>query len=213
MRIFTNIRAPPIADFDEKQNLKSEVNMKKIFYILDPNGEFYSTDRTKRYKALSGQALYQYLQREEGRGKYFEVWKDDDRDVTVGVEVPVEMLATHRKEVHRREYVARVMRELDISHTSLEIIQDLESEAISGEQIIPSLSMSVEDEIMKRMEREELLAAVAKLERSEMEIIQGLFYEGKTERNLAQKYGLSQVAIHKRKQRILEKLKNILEKN
>ena len=66
---------------------------------------------------------------------------------------------------------------------------------------------------MERMEREELLAAVARLERSEMEIIQGLFYEGKTERNLAQKYGLSQVAIHKRKQRILEKLKNILEKN
>ena len=26
--------------------------MKKIFYILDSNGEFYSTDRTKRYKKM-----------------------------------------------------------------------------------------------------------------------------------------------------------------
>ena len=34
--------------------------MKKIFYILDPNGEFYSTDRTKRYIQLTGQALYAY---------------------------------------------------------------------------------------------------------------------------------------------------------
>ena len=118
--------------------------MKKIFYILDPNGEFYSTDRTKRYKSLTGQALYEYLRSKEGRGKSFDVWKDDDRDVMIGVEVPLEMLAAHRKEKHRREYLKKVACELDISHTSLDIITDMESESLNGEQIIPSLSINIE---------------------------------------------------------------------
>ena len=69
--------------------------MKKIFYIIDNNGEFYSPDRTKRYKALTGQALYVYLRSEEGRGKYFDVWKDDDREVMIGVEIPIEVLVAH----------------------------------------------------------------------------------------------------------------------
>ena len=46
--------------------------MKKIFYILDPNGEFYSTDRTKRYRQLTGQALVVYLRGAEAKKKYFE---------------------------------------------------------------------------------------------------------------------------------------------
>ena len=64
--------------------------MKKVFYILDSNGEFLSEDGKKRYKALTGQALYQYLRTGEGKKKYFDVWQDDDRAVMVGVEVPTE---------------------------------------------------------------------------------------------------------------------------
>ena len=47
--------------------------MKKVFYILDINGEFLSEDGKKRYKALSGQALYEYLRTEDGKKKYFDV--------------------------------------------------------------------------------------------------------------------------------------------
>ena len=81
--------------------------MKKIFYILEPKGEFYSADRTKRYKALSGQALYEYLRSEEGRGKCFDVWKEDDREVMVGVEVPPERAKHYATEQRRRRYVRR----------------------------------------------------------------------------------------------------------
>ena len=76
--------------------------MKKIFYILDPNGEFYSTDRTKRYIQLTGQALYAYLKSKEGKKKYFDVWKDDDRDVMIGVEVPPERVKHYEVEKRRR---------------------------------------------------------------------------------------------------------------
>ena len=187
--------------------------MKKIFYIIDNNGEFYSPDRTKRYKALTGQALYAYLRSEEGRGKYFDVWKDDDREIMIGVEVPTELVKAYAREQRRRRYVKEVIKELDISHTSLNIISDIERETMDGEQILPSLSVDFEEEIIARIEKEELFAAISRLDKQEIEIIQELFYNDKTERYLAKKYGVSQVAIHKRKQRILEKLNKFLKKN
>lgn len=109
--------------------------MKKIFYILKPNGEFYSTDRMKRYKQLTGQALYAYLRTEEGKKKYFDVWKDDDREVMIGVEIPLERAKKYAAENRRRRYIKSVMKELDISLTSLDIITDAETESFNGEQI------------------------------------------------------------------------------
>ena len=91
--------------------------MKKVFYILDSNGEFLSEDGKKRYKALSGQALYQYLRTGEGKKKYFDVWQDDDRAVMVGVEVPTERAKAYESEKRRRRYLSAVMEELDIKYT------------------------------------------------------------------------------------------------
>ena len=184
--------------------------MKKIFYILDSNGEFYSTDRTKRYKQLTGQALYAYLKSEEGKKKYFDVWKDDDRDVMIGVEVPIEMLATHRKETHRREYLKKVVRELDISITSLDIITDAETEAINGEQILPLVSVNLEEDLMDKLEREELYKAIKKLKKEEQILIQALFFHGYTEREWMRVTGVPQKTINDRKRKIIEKLKKIL---
>ncbi|MCI8276279.1 MAG: hypothetical protein HFI66_11870 [Lachnospiraceae bacterium] len=38
-----------------------------------------------------------------------------------------------------------------------------------------------------------------------------MFYEERSEREIAKKYGISQAAIHKRKNRILEKLRKWIE--
>ena len=184
--------------------------MKKIFYILDSNGTLYSMDRTKRYKQLTGQAFYAYLQTEESKKKYFDVWKDDDREVMIGVEVPLEKVKIYEAEKRRKRYISTVMEELDISITSLDIITDAETETINGEQILPLLAVDIEETLLDKFEREELYEAMKKLTSSERKLIKLLFYEGYTERQVAQIYGVSQVAIHKRKQRILEKLKKIL---
>ena len=45
----------------------------------------------------------------------------------------------------------------------------------------------------------------------EQKLIREIFYEELSERTLAEKYGISQVAIHKKKVKILEKLKKLLE--
>ena len=184
--------------------------MKKIFYILDPNGEFYSTDRTKRYKQLTGQALYAYLKSEEGKKKYFDVWKDDDRDVMIGVEVPPERAKRYAAEQRRRRYVKAVMKELDISITSLDIITDAETESFNGEQILPLLSVNLEEDLMEKIEREELHKAIGKLEKEERILIVALFFEGYSEREWMRITGVPQRTINDRKRKIIEKLKKIL---
>ena len=184
--------------------------MKKIFYLLDPNGEFYSTDRTKRYKQLTGQALYTYLQTEEGKKKYFDVWKDDDREIMIGVEVPPERAKRYAAEQRRRRYVKAVMKEFDISITSLDIITDAETESFNGEQILPLLSVNLEEDLMEKIEREELQKAIGKLEKEERLLIVALFFEGYSEREWMGITGVPQRTINDRKRKIIEKLKKIL---
>ena len=185
--------------------------MKKIFYILDPNGEFYSTDRTKRYKQLTGQALYAYLKSEEGKKKYFDVWKDDDREVMIGVEVPLEKVRIYEAEKRRKRYISTVMEELDISITSLDIITGSETETINGEQILPLLAVDIEETLLDKFECEELYEAIKKLTISERKLIEALFFKGYTERSYARKIGVYRNAVHKQKLRILKKLKKFLE--
>ena len=184
--------------------------MKKIFYILDPDGEFYSTDRTKRYKQLTGQALYAYLQTEEGKKKYFDVWKDDDCEVMIGVEVPPDRAKRYAAENRRRRYIKDVMKELDISLTSLDIITDGETESFNGEQILPLLSVNLEEDLMEKIEREELHKAIGKLEKEERILIVALFFEGYSEREWMRITGVPQRTINDRKRKIIEKLKKLL---
>ena len=183
--------------------------MKKIFYILDGNGEFLSEDGKKRYKALTGQALYQFLRTEEGKKKFFDVWQDDDRSVMVGVEVPPERAKMYAAEQRRRRYIKDVMQALDISHTSLDIITDMETNDINGEQIL-SLGVSIEEDLIEKIEREELHSAIAKLSAKEKELIQALFFDGYTERQWSTLTGIPQKTINDRKHKILEKIKKFL---
>ena len=183
--------------------------MKRIFYILDPNGEFYSTDRTKRYKELVGQALVFFLRSAESKKRYFEVWKMD-KYTLLGVEVPIEKAKKYAKEKRRGKYLKEVMKELDISITSLDVIASAESNIVSGEEVLCLVNESVEEEILQAIENEEVRKAVKKLSKEEQRLIEYIFYKGKTERWIAKKYGVSQVAIHKRKECIFEKLKKFL---
>ena len=63
----------------------------------------------------------------------------------------------------------------------------------------------------KRIMLDKLRTSLALLSEEELQMLISLFYLEMTERDLAREYQISQVAIHKRKQRILEKLKKLLE--
>ena len=72
-------------------------------------------------------------------------------------------------------------------------------------------SKSVECEVEINVDLEKLHIALQQLTAEELDIIKKVFFENMTEREIAKLLGISQVAVNKRKHRILEKLKKIIE--
>jgi DNA-directed RNA polymerase specialized sigma24 family protein len=75
----------------------------------------------------------------------------------------------------------------------------------------------VEGSVVNRLMAEALRGALDKLVADERELVEGLFFSngdrGMTERECAEKFGLSKTAIHARKEKVFTKLKNMLENN
>lgn len=71
---------------------------------------------------------------------------------------------------------------------------------------------NVEDQVLRKMQREMLHKALSLLSDEEEELIRLLFFEERTEREVAELMGIYRNAVHKQKKRILHKLKNILKK-
>ena len=70
--------------------------------------------------------------------------------------------------------------------------------------------LSVEDEVMRGLLCESLHAALSLLAEDEQRLIAQFYFLGKTERELARLMARSHTAIHKRKLRILSKLRTAL---
>ena len=73
-------------------------------------------------------------------------------------------------------------------------------------------SESVEETVLRRLRYEQLHKAISLLSDDERELVDRLFFQGQTEREAAAEMGIYRNAVHKRKNRILEKLKSFLEK-
>ena len=67
-----------------------------------------------------------------------------------------------------------------------------------------------EELVIQNIIYEQLHHAISLLSKDEQYLIKQLFFEERTERDLAEEYQLSQKAINKRRQKILKKLKDLL---
>ena len=83
---------------------------------------------------------------------------------------------------------------------------------IEAETQFEDHDINVEDEAIKMILIQKLKTSLGLLTADEYELIVALFFENKTEREYAQSKGVYHNAIHKRKLRILQKLKIFLEK-
>lgn len=89
-------------------------------------------------------------------------------------------------------------------------IDMLTTPEFNGENILVS-EEDIAEQVVNQMMLDKLRDSLGLLTADEMELIRDVFYDGITERDLAKKHRVSQVAIHKRKKRILDKLKKLLE--
>lgn len=89
-------------------------------------------------------------------------------------------------------------------------IDMLTTPEFNGENILVS-EEDIAEQVINQMMLDKLRDSLGLLTADEMELIRDVFYDSITERDLAKKHRVSQVAIHKRKKRILDKLKKLLE--
>lgn len=121
------------------------------------------------------------------------------------MEVTEETYKAFYKDRRRQKYIAECSKANgEISYNALT------TDDFNGEEILIDKT-DLYEEIERRLMTELIHKSLPILTKEEQILIKELFDYGISERQLAKKYGVSQVAIHKRKNRALAKLKKLLE--
>lgn len=122
------------------------------------------------------------------------------------MEVSKEGYESFYREKERIRYLQKLDR--DAGLLSLEAIG---SEGGSGEGLLPAEAEDIAEMVAESLMLDKLRECLRLLPDDELELIHALFYEELTEREYARKKGVYHNAVHKRKARILAKLKKFLE--
>lgn len=121
------------------------------------------------------------------------------------MEVTEETYRNFYKSKRRQKYIdERSAENNDFSYDMLT------TDDFNGEDILADESEPLDEQVIRKIMTDKLKSALPLLAEDEQKLIREIFYEELSERTLAEKYGISQVAIHKRKVKILEKLKKML---
>jgi RNA polymerase sigma factor (sigma-70 family) len=124
-------------------------------------------------------------------GKYYETTKDV-------YEVYYQM--------ERRE---RYLEERDIKK-GVQTFSDISDSNYSADEIIADTILDVSDTAITNILIETVLEAISHLNDEDRSLIQELFFYGKTERDLAEDIGISKTALHFRKNRALERIRELI---
>lgn len=122
------------------------------------------------------------------------------------MEVTEETYRDFYKSQRRQKYIdERSVENEDFSYDMLT------TDDFNGEDILADESEPLDEQVIRKIMTDKLKFALPLHTEDEQKLIREIFYEELSERTLAEKYCISQVAIHKRKVKILNKLKKLLE--
>lgn len=126
----------------------------------------------------------------------------------------IAVLRTTERKMQYQEYDLKVQRSIfNKKNNTMEVIPSREdSYERLQEQEVPfaETGLGTEELVIQNLQFEQLHKAISRLSEDEQYLIKQLFFEERTERDLAAEYHLSQKAINKRRQKILKKLKDLL---
>lgn len=120
----------------------------------------------------------------------------------INIEVTEEVYFAYKRPAWREAKRAETRKEHEVSISVMEK---------SGQEL-PSQQNSVEETVCKKLLIEVLRLEISKLSLDEQLLIYDSYFKNKTERDISKKYGISNVAVHKRKKKVITKLKNVLNK-
>ena len=174
---------------------------KRYFRMKDPK----CTPDEIKWIEMTGSEFYRFVNSPEGCDRHF-IDMDD-----VVLEASESEIRSFKAEKNHSYYIQA--QEEGWSTLSLYAVED--ETGCSGEEIARDETQDVEAEVILRMEYKALRAALHQLDEEDRLLIQALYLadERKTERELAQERGVSQVAIHKQKKKVLTRLKFLVIKS
>ena len=152
------------------------------------------------YKAISAAEYERLCGTDQGfADKCFEKFNNELVEVTAEEHEAEEKRANHERHLRRQ----------DRKH-GLVAYESWDTDTILGVDMIPDRDVFVEDDAILKIMVDRLKEALAELTDAERELIEAIFFEGLTEREYSAKSGIPQKTINDRKQRILLKLKKIM---
>ena len=123
------------------------------------------------------------------------------------MEVTAETYKAYYKDQRRQKYIdERSMLNGDVSYDALDTDETL------GAEVFADTKTNVEAAVINKMTVAELRKAFLLLSPDERELITAIYIQNLTEREYAKQKGVYHNAVHKRKLRILEKLKKFLDR-
>ena len=118
------------------------------------------------------------------------------------LEVTEDMYMKHYRAIRRKKYLTR-----EVPYEIL-YYQSLDTDEILGEELLyDSSGLSIEDKAIHHIYADKLYSAMEQLTDEERDLLYRLYYQGLSERILAKQLGISQAAVHKRKEKILKQLR------
>lgn len=122
------------------------------------------------------------------------------------IEVTEEVYKTYYKLTERERYLDKLAGK---KHISLEACHQ---NGLQVDYVLSHIGESIEDSLVKREMLEKLSLCLETLSEQERLLIYALFFQGKSERQLAAETEIPQRTINDRKRKILLKLKKLMEK-
>ena len=121
------------------------------------------------------------------------------------LELPEEIYKTMNREKSRMEYLNQLSTKFgEFSYDSLT------TEEMEGSLVLKDKNFVVEEIVEEKLLKERLYFALKHLSEEELRMINALYFVNMTESEFAKLEGISQVAVNKRKKKVLEKLKKII---
>jgi RNA polymerase sigma factor (sigma-70 family) len=155
-------------------------------------------------------------------GSFKYIIRVSGQDVEVGQELYREYATSSRK----MEYMEfDLKRDRVLKDRNNKVLKDenglpiaLPEREVSLEMLIsegwdcPDDGLQPDDDVIQKMEFDELHHCLGLLSDDERALIKALFFDGMTEREYSMKSGIAQKTINDRKHRVLAKLKNLMQK-
>lgn len=121
------------------------------------------------------------------------------------MEVSPEQYGDFYKQCRRQRY----LKECAVKNGEISIDM-LTTDEFCGEEILVDESGSIDDKVIENIMLEKLRECFGMLTSEEKMLINELFVKELTEREVAARHGVSQAAVHKRKEKILNKLRKMM---